>query len=54
MIDAEGGQCLGCYRTLPEIAAWGTMDPQLREQIMEELDDRMAAAFERADAEEPR
>ena len=29
--------CIGCHRTIEEIAAWGTMPPDLRRAIMAEL-----------------
>ncbi len=31
------GLCLGCARTLEEIAAWGSLSAAERERIMEEL-----------------
>ena len=36
-MDAEGRYCLGCARTLDEIARWGEMDDAERERIMHEL-----------------
>jgi uncharacterized protein len=45
VIDAGGSQCIGCYRTLDEIARWGTMPTTERERIMAQLDDRIEAAF---------
>lgn len=32
-MDAASGVCLGCLRTLPEIAAWGQADEALKRQI---------------------
>lgn len=29
--------CIGCFRTIEEIAAWGRMAPETRRQVMEEL-----------------
>ena len=29
--------CSGCFRTIEEIAGWGTMNPADRQQIMNEL-----------------
>ncbi len=36
-VHPEEGICIGCYRTLSEIAAWGTMTPEDRRRIMAEL-----------------
>ncbi|MDD5030512.1 MAG: DUF1289 domain-containing protein [Rhodoferax sp.] len=32
-MDAASGWCLGCLRTLPEIAAWGQADESSKRQI---------------------
>ena len=42
-VDGRLGQCLGCGRTLPEIASWGQRSPEERRAIMDELPTRMAA-----------
>jgi predicted Fe-S protein YdhL (DUF1289 family) len=36
-LDPRSGLCLGCGRTIEEIAAWGTMDAADRARIMAEL-----------------
>ncbi len=36
-IDGESGLCLGCYRTLPEVAGWAKLTPERREALMAEL-----------------
>jgi predicted Fe-S protein YdhL (DUF1289 family) len=36
-IHPEEGICIGCYRTLAEIAAWSAMAPGDRRKIMDEL-----------------
>jgi len=41
-VDAESGLCLGCRRTLPEIAAWSRLSPAEREAVMGELPARRA------------
>lgn len=41
-IDAESGLCLGCLRSLPEIAGWTRLTDAQREQIMAELAGRQA------------
>jgi len=40
VVDGESGLCLGCYRTLNEIAAWGAFTPEQRDRVMAELPDR--------------
>jgi predicted Fe-S protein YdhL (DUF1289 family) len=37
VVDGESGLCLGCFRTLPEIAKWGALDDAERDQVMAEL-----------------
>jgi predicted Fe-S protein YdhL (DUF1289 family) len=40
-IDPVSSICLGCYRTLPEIATWGRKSDVERTTIMGQLPDRM-------------
>jgi uncharacterized protein len=42
-LDARTGLCLGCGRTVDEIARWTAMDASERAQVMRELPDRLAA-----------
>ena len=37
IVDGESGLCLGCYRTLPEIAQWGGFTEAARAEIMDGL-----------------
>lgn len=37
VVDGESGLCLGCYRTLPEVAGWAGMSEEAREAILAEL-----------------
>jgi predicted Fe-S protein YdhL (DUF1289 family) len=37
VIDGESGLCLGCYRTLPEVAAWGRFTNEERVRVMTSL-----------------
>jgi len=37
MVDGESGLCLGCYRTLPEIAGWARLSPVVRAEVMRSL-----------------
>lgn len=39
-VDGASGLCLGCFRTLPEIATWSRMSEEERAEIMGELEGR--------------
>ena len=39
-VDGASGLCLGCFRTLPEIATWSRMSAEERTKIMGELEGR--------------
>lgn len=41
-MDSAGKLCLGCGRTLEEIAAWTRYTPEQREAIMRQLPGRVA------------
>lgn len=43
-MDARTRLCLGCGRTIDEIAAWGTMTAAERRRVMDELPARLAQA----------
>ena len=43
MLDASGRMCIGCFRTLDEIAAWGTLDGDAKRRIVGELPARKAS-----------
>ena len=43
-LDARAAQCLGCGRSIDEIATWGRMSDAERARVMTELPGRMAAA----------
>ena len=36
-VDGDSGLCLGCHRTLPEIARWSAFSDDERAAIMAEL-----------------
>ncbi|HUO12467.1 MAG TPA: DUF1289 domain-containing protein [Caulobacteraceae bacterium] len=40
IVDGESGLCLGCQRTLHEVAAWGSMTDDARALVMAELPSR--------------
>lgn len=42
-LDAVTGRCLGCLRTIEEIAAWATLDDGARLAVWAELDLRREA-----------
>lgn len=42
-LDARNGVCLGCGRTIDEIARWTAMSDFERRQVMDELRGRLAA-----------
>jgi uncharacterized protein len=44
MIDPRTSLCLGCGRTLPEIARWHRMESTERLAVMAQLDARMSDA----------
>ena len=44
LMDPRTSLCLGCGRTLPEIARWGRMESAERLSIMSTLDRRMLDA----------
>lgn len=48
VIDPPSGYCLGCKRSLREIASWGSMPDTMRERIMAELTGRTIAGSARS------
>lgn len=42
VVDGESGLCLGCLRTLPEIAGWARFSDAERSALMAELAGRSA------------
>jgi predicted Fe-S protein YdhL (DUF1289 family) len=40
VVDGESGLCLGCFRTLPEIARWSALDDAARAELMSDLPGR--------------
>lgn len=41
-VSGQNGLCIGCGRTLKEIASWGSLDETRRLEIMAELPARLA------------
>ena len=41
-MDAQGELCLGCFRTLDEIAAWGRMGDEDKRTLWAQITDRIA------------
>lgn len=50
VLDASAEFCTGCYRSLDEIADWGTLDADARRLIVKACEVRMSAAFENRDS----
>ena len=44
VLDERGIMCTGCFRTLDEIAAWGTLDAAAKRRILAELPARKSAS----------
>ena len=42
-LDARSGLCLGCGRTIEEIARWTALSEAERARVMDELPGRLAA-----------
>jgi predicted Fe-S protein YdhL (DUF1289 family) len=42
---ADNGLCMGCFRTLHEIANWLSLSESERRQILQQLDSRMDRMF---------
>jgi hypothetical protein len=41
-MDAASGLCLGCWRTLDEIAAWGALDADGKRAVLAAIAERRA------------
>ena len=44
VVDPSTGLCLGCHRTVEEIAGWSAMTREARRAVMAELPGRAAGA----------
>jgi uncharacterized protein len=53
-IDAAEDVCVGCYRTLDEIARWQQMSDAERDRVLEELPARRRTLESRGEREEDR
>jgi predicted Fe-S protein YdhL (DUF1289 family) len=47
VLDARGAMCTGCFRTLDEIAAWGTLDAAAKRAVVAALPARRAQSASR-------
>ena len=47
VLDAGGRFCTGCFRTLDEIAAWGTLDAAAKRRIVADLPSRKTSSVSR-------
>ena len=50
-MDERSGWCLGCCRTLDEIASWSSLDEERKRAIVEALPSRREAADRRLSAQ---
>ena len=48
VVDGQSGLCLGCYRTLAEIAGWGRLADEERARLMLDLPGRRAKIARRS------
>ncbi|MEZ5815709.1 MAG: DUF1289 domain-containing protein [Hyphomicrobiaceae bacterium] len=39
-LDARSGLCIGCGRSLEQIAGWARLAPERRREIMDEIESR--------------
>ena len=44
-MDASTGLCVGCLRTLDEIAAWGMLDNDARRAVVRAIGERRASIY---------
>ena len=47
VMDAEQRYCKGCWRTLAEIAAWGSMTDEEQRAVLEQLEQRRNNSWSR-------
>jgi predicted Fe-S protein YdhL (DUF1289 family) len=47
VMDAASGLCLGCWRTLDEIAAWGALDAEGKRAVLAAIGERRARSGRR-------
>ena len=40
VVDPERRQCIGCWRTLEEIAAWGSMTDEQQLAVLKQVEQR--------------
>jgi hypothetical protein len=43
VLDADGALCLGCFRTLDEIASWSLLDADAKRGVLTALPERRSA-----------
>ncbi|HEX9490791.1 MAG TPA: DUF1289 domain-containing protein [Stellaceae bacterium] len=44
VLDSDSGYCRGCFRTIDEIAAWGSLGRAEKQRILDALPARRAPA----------
>ena len=50
-LDPATGWCIGCFRTLDEIAAWGALDDEAKRAVLMHLPSRRETFESTTDAE---
>jgi uncharacterized protein len=45
VVDSDGRYCLGCLRTLDEIAAWGSLSAAQKGAVLDALEQRAERLF---------
>jgi len=50
-LDASTGWCLGCFRTIDEIAAWGALDDEAKREVLSRLPARRQTLESTSDAQ---
>jgi len=46
ILDSAGQYCTGCYRSIDEIASWGTYSDDEKRAALARCDERLEAAFD--------
>jgi hypothetical protein len=44
VLDSDSGYCRGCFRSMAEIAAWGSLEHAEKQRILDELPARRLRA----------
>ena len=50
-LDASTGWCVGCFRSIDEIAAWGALDDEAKREVLSQLPARRQTLESTSDAQ---